>query len=185
VGRPGVRWRSSAILNLMDRWSKTSDTRAAIFGDLGLDCRRQPRAGAWNRREQRRSMISERPPSPCQFIAQLLLFLLAKLQWFENDDKPLQRTCEPERHLSVYFSSTGVPVSSPTSKVSSKENRAAIVCGIRTWPTSFSSTSSAAVAPLPIPPPSYAKRTRMIWSPAGRGRSEATRALWSGWFESA
>src|SRR5262249_22366426 len=56
--------------------------------------------------------------------------------------------------LLSYSSSTGVPVSCPTSNVSSGEKRTPTVWGMRPCATSFSSTSSVAVAALPMPPPS-------------------------------
>src|SRR5215471_11644379 len=58
--------------------------------------------------------------------------------------------------LDAYSSTTGVPVSSPTSNVSSRENRTPTLRAIEPWATCLPSTNNVPVPPLPMPPPSYA-----------------------------
>ena len=79
--------------------------------------------------------------------------------------------------LSAQASTTGVPVSLPTSRVSSKEKRPPIMLSTRPWAAWLSSTNKVPVPPSPLPPPSYLKSKRIRCLPGASGWLEETRYL--------
>jgi hypothetical protein len=89
-------------------------------------------------------------------------FEMSKLMWSMMPGKG-------ERALVV---ATGKALSSPMSKVSSKEKAIWTVRSIRALATERLLTHNMASALLPMPPPSEAKSRRMVAGPGGNGSGE-------------
>src|SRR5262245_18143129 len=92
------------------------------------------------------------------YLFKFTTFLRREFIRAELDFDLLKLAGEFERIFASYSSMTGVPVSSPTSKLSSRVNLPnGEVCSMRLSATFSPSTVRVPRPPLPSPPPSYLK----------------------------